>query len=165
MTADGFRNEVLGVIRRWELRGLPPRWTLINTLKELKKRRDTVVASLFESPPLILTATLDDGWGVGIEVIHAACDVLGIPYVFLGLIVSPEVIIRKCEELRPGVLGLTVLHESSLMDLKSLDQNLPENVLILVGGMWIDCREFSRRLKYLKNVLDFMKFFLEPPGK
>lgn len=157
-----MKNDLLNLLRTWESEGIPPRWTLISSLRSLKERREEEGATLIERPYLILTATLDDGWGVGLETIHAACEALGIKYVFLGLMVPPELIIQKCAEIQPDMVGLTILHEPSLELLKELDQALPKALPLLVGGLKIEGGEFSARLRPVRNVLDFVKIFLKP---
>ncbi len=122
-------------LRRWRAQGLPPRWSLLQELQELVALR----SSLGVRHPLgrflhLLTATLDDGWGMGIDMIHHACGVLGLSYRFVGLAKTPEEVVLHCRGERPDVVALTVLLDDTVAMVKHLRAILPGSIPLFVGG-------------------------------
>lgn len=160
---DQFILKIKEMLDEWEEQGMPPRWTLLRSLQTLREYREKNHIQLFPNSPVIMTATLDDGWGIGIDVIHKACEMLGISHRFLGLLVRPGKILKQCGILQPDFLGLTVLHETSLCDLKYIIQNLSPSIMILVGGLSVDIQNdhlSSGRIHYIRNVSQFIRLFL-----
>ncbi|MCX7822585.1 MAG: hypothetical protein N2260_03970 [Syntrophobacterales bacterium] len=144
-------------IRNWEREGVPPRWTLIEQLKKLSDLRKSLgISSVLSSPFRFITATLDDGWGLGLEIIHRACDVLGIDYTFLGLLKSPEEIAKACSNEMPDAVGVTVIQEETLDKLLYLRRLLPDRIEIFAGGSGL--KEFiaPREIVVVNSVLDFI---------
>jgi hypothetical protein len=84
--------------------------------------------------PRLLTATLDDGWGLGLEVIHVYADAMGMTTRFLGLMKSRTDILRGCWDFRPDLLGLSVLQEETAADLQWIRRQLPPATRMLLGG-------------------------------
>lgn len=141
-------------IKKWESEGVPPRWTLIKELNELAQLRKSLGVSL--TPFRLVTATLDDGWGLGLEIIHNACNVLGISYTFMGLLKTPEEIAQLCESEKPDAVGVTVIQEETLDTLFRLRSLLSPKIKIFAGGPAI--KEFISHegIQVFKNVLEFI---------
>lgn len=119
---------------------------------------------MWDPPPLMITATLDDGWGHGIEVIELCAKAAGLRVVSMGLLQAPDSIIAKCRELSPDLLGLTVLQLDSEPDLAVIREHLPPAVRVVAGGppFQIDS-EFAARAGVdfaARHVLDFLQFLL-----
>jgi hypothetical protein len=68
--ADGLRRRLEELLQQWRRAGVPPRWQLMNTLEHILALKDPRT-TIWSPVPLMLTATLDDGWGHGLEVIEA----------------------------------------------------------------------------------------------
>jgi len=60
---------------------------------------NTGVSGLWDIPPLMITATLDDGLGHGLEVIRMFSETAGLEIIELGLLVKPEKIITACKKI------------------------------------------------------------------
>jgi methylmalonyl-CoA mutase cobalamin-binding subunit len=82
----------------------------------------------------MVTATLDDGFGFGLEVIHEWADALGLDVHRLGLLAPPERILAVCAARRPALLGLTVLQLDSEDALVDLGRHLPPPTVLVAGG-------------------------------
>jgi len=168
-TLSNFIASVRKKLENWEKIGIPPRWTLLGELKELQNLRVSLgLSSAIENPPRFLTATLDDGWGLGLEIIHLACDALGIPYTFTGLMKTPEEIIASCTSDLPDIVGITVIQEDSVEKLLHLRRLLPQNIPIFAGGPGLkdaikDAIEMSskEKLVIVKNVAHFINIIME----
>lgn len=169
MAMKGTLNDFIASVRKklesWEKSGIPPRWTLLEELKELQNLRVSLgLDSVMENPPRLLTATLDDGWGLGLDVIHLACDALGIPYTFIGLMKTPEEIMATCVSNPPDAVGISVIQEDSVEKLLHLRRLLPRNIPIFAGGPGLKDRievPSEEKLVIVKNVAHFMKLILE----
>ncbi|MEJ5299511.1 MAG: cobalamin-dependent protein [Thermodesulforhabdaceae bacterium] len=160
-----FLEAVREKLEIWEKSGIPPRWSLLEELKKLQSLRISLgLSSICENPPRLITATLDDGWGLGIEVIHMACNALGIPYNFLGLMKTPEEIVDACASDPPDIVGVTVIQEDSAEELLRLRRLLQPNILILAGGPGLkDPAEISHEnnLIIVKNVSHFIRMIID----
>lgn len=103
-----------------------------DTIRERRLQQE--IPGLWEHPPLMLTATIDDGWGHGLEVIHRFAEAVGLACNPLGLLLNPERIIEECRSHRPDLLGLTVLQFDSEDALKLIRKNIPKRTRIVAGG-------------------------------
>lgn len=117
----------------------PGRATLQASADELLIwRRTEKVPGLWTRPPRMLGATLDDGWGHGIELILKFARALGCDTHFLGVLCSIDTIVEACKKKTPDILGLTVLQldtEAALEDLrKRLTCELCRNLQLIAGG-------------------------------
>ena len=83
---------------------------------------------------IMITATLDDGLGHGLEVIRMFSEAAGLEIIDLGLLVTPEKIITACKKNKPDLLGLTVLQFDSEENILMISRNLPERTKIIAGG-------------------------------
>ena len=124
----------------------------------------TGASGLWENPPLIITATLDDGLGQGLEIIRMFSETAGLEIIDLGLLVTPEKIIAACKKNNPDLLGLTVLQFDSEEDILMISKNLPSKTKIIAGGpVFTADPGFARRAGVhftAKNVAYFIRFLL-----
>ena len=122
-------------------------------------------SGLWDNPPLMITATLDDGLGQGIEVIRMFSETAGLEIIDLGLLVAPEKIIAACKKNNPDLLGLTVLQFDSEEDISMISKNLPSKTKIIAGGpVFTADPEFARRTGVhftAKNAAYFIRFLLQ----
>jgi methylmalonyl-CoA mutase cobalamin-binding subunit len=113
----------------------PSRNALLSAAERvLEWKRGSGAAGLWPRPPLMVTATLDDGWGHGLEVIHLYGEVAGLSIIPLGLLKTPGEIIGACASRQPDILGLTVLQfdtEEALIEIRS---GIPKQTRIVAGG-------------------------------
>ncbi|MBF0121735.1 MAG: cobalamin-dependent protein [Desulfobacterales bacterium] len=166
-----FRDKLNQMIYKWKQIGIPERSHLFQHAKVLSDwKKDNDILSLWIRQPLMLTATLDDSWGHGLEVIHAFADILGLKKVFIGLLQSPEVIIERCKQHQPDILGLTVLQFDSEDELSIIAKNVPHKTKIIAGGsifkadpelinrtgIHFAAKDVSDFLYYMLNTFDFV---------
>jgi methanogenic corrinoid protein MtbC1 len=127
------------------------------------------VSGLWDTPPLMITATLDDGLGQALEIIRMFSETVGIKIIDLGLLVTPEKIITACKKNNPDLLGLTVLQFDSEKDILMISKNLPQKTKIIAGGpVFTADPEFARRTGInftAKNVAYFIRFLLQFEAK
>lgn len=122
----------------WD-RERPGRATLHAAADELIKwRRAENMPGLWARPPRMLGATLDDGWGHGIELILKFAKALGCETHFLGVLCPIDTIVEACKKETPDILGLTVLQldtEEALKELgKKLSREFRRKIKLIVGG-------------------------------
>jgi methanogenic corrinoid protein MtbC1 len=124
----------------------------------------TGVSGLWDKPPLMLTATLDDGLGHGLEVIRMFSEIAGLETIELGLLVTTEKIITACKTYQPDLLGLTVLQFDSEEVILMISENLPLKTKIIAGGpVFTADRKFAARAGIhftAKNAADFIQYLL-----
>jgi methylmalonyl-CoA mutase cobalamin-binding subunit len=154
---------------KWQSKGVPSRSALEKAAGDLHDWKvKTGCSGLWDIPPLMITATLDDGLGHGLEVIRMFSEVAGLEMIDLGLLVTPEKIITACKKNKPDLLGLTVLQFDSEENILMISRNLPSKTKIIAGGpvFSADC-EFVRRTGIhfaAKNVAYFIRFLLQFEG-
>ena len=164
--AQKLRNRLKDLLQTWQTSGVPPRWQLMNTLQDLHAWKDAEhISGLWKPPPMMLTATLDDGWGHGLEVIEQCAAVAGLHVERLGLLKTADDILSACFKLRPRLLGLTMLQFDSEPSLSQITAGVPELTQVLVGGpvFQIDPDLASRTAVHhvAKNVADFLGIVLD----
>ena len=152
--------------KKWQSTGLPSRSGLEKTAGDLHEWKViTGVSGLLDKPPLMLTATLDDGLGHGLEVIRMFSETAGFETIELGLLLTPEKIITACKRYQPDLLGLTVLQFDSEEDILMISRNLPSNTKIIAGGpVFTADREFAARAGIhfaAKNAAFFIQYLLQ----
>jgi len=152
--------------KKWQSTGLPSRSGLEKTAGDLHEWKViTGVSGLWDKPPLMLTATLDDGLGHGLEVIRMFSETAGFETIELGLLLTPEKIITACKRYQPDLLGLTVLQFDSEEDILMISGNLPSKTKIIAGGpVFTADREFAARAGIhfaAKNAAFFIQYLLQ----
>ena len=161
-----FFNAVDRLAKRWLAEGLPSRQRLDETASELERLREHLgVRGIWQHPPFMVTATLDDGMGQGLAIIEKFAALIGIRLISLGLMQSPEAIIDACRRHQPDYLGLTILQFDTEEDLTSISKNLPWKTRIVAGGpVFAGDPDFAGRTGThyaAKNVADFLRFMLD----
>ena len=149
---------------------MPSRSGLEKAAGELREWKvKTSASGLWDIPPLMITATLDDGLGQGLGVIRMFSETAGLEIIDLGLLVAPEKIITECKKNNPDLLGLTVLQFDSEEDILKISKNLPSKTKIIAGGpVFTADPEFARRTGVhftAKNVAYFIRFLLQFEAK
>ncbi len=121
-------------------------------------------AGLWPVPPLMVTATIDDAMGHGLDLIHQYADLAGLRVQPLGLLQSAEAIVAACREMEPELLGLTVLQFDSEDDLALIAQGIPVATRIVAGGPIFKADpELAQRAgvhRVAVDAADFLSFLL-----
>ena len=97
-------------------------------------RRQPGGRSLWSRPPRMLTATLDDGWGHGLEIIQALAEAAGVRVEPLGVLQKPDAVVAACWREIPDLLGLTVLQFDSDDAVRHIRDHLPPATTLVAGG-------------------------------
>jgi len=141
------RDDVRNLLQKWRLKGKPTREDYLAGAQVLESlRRKSPSGGLWTKPPLMITATLDDGWGHGLEIIETLAAAVGVAMHPLGVLQRPAAILAACREKQADLLGLTVLQFDSDDDLTEVTRGLPpETTLIAGGAAFIHDPEFAAR--------------------
>lgn len=135
MSAQDLKEKIERLLHVWRLNGIPTREGFAAEAQALTRwREDKGISGLWQSPPVMVTATVDDGWGHGLELIHRFAEAVGLRVLPLGLLQSPETVIKACHRNRPDLLGLTVVQLDSEEAIAEIARNLPEHTRIIAGG-------------------------------
>jgi methylmalonyl-CoA mutase cobalamin-binding subunit len=169
MTGDQkliFRDKVAGLSTQWCATGLPAGRALDDVAANLNRLREALkVKGLWETPPAMVTATLDDGIGQGLSIIEKFAAAIGMQLVPLGLMQTPQRIVDVCRQHEPEWLGLTILQFDTEDDVKFIAERLPRKTSIVAGGpVFSGDLEFARRTgvhHWAKNVAYFMQLMLD----
>lgn len=130
-----LREKLSDLLEQWQFSGLPSRYEIESAAQELLVWKQTVgISGLWNQPPSMVTATLDDALGKGIEIIQLFAEVAGIKVTPLGIMQSPETIVTECNKRLPHLLGLTILRSDAYDDLKYIGHNIPPTTLLIIGG-------------------------------
>ena len=164
-----FRNAVRCLVDRWLSAGLPSRQVLDQEAAQLSRLRvELGISGLWEHPPKMMTATLDDGLGQGLAIIEAYAQAVGIEVNHLGLLQSPQAVVDHCHRELPELVGLTVLQFDTEEDLKFIADHLPSRSTIVAGGpVFSGDPSFARRTgthQVARNVADFLRLLLKRSG-
>jgi methylmalonyl-CoA mutase cobalamin-binding subunit len=163
---DVFRAYVSHQADHWLATGLPSHQKLEQAAEQIDQMRErSQVNGLWPDPPLMLTATVDDGLGQGLAIIERFAGAIGIRLMALGLLQSPPTIIAACQRHQPDYLGLTVLQFDSEDDLAQIAEGLPRKTRIIAGGpVFTADFGFAERTgthHTAKNVAAFLRFMLD----
>ena len=110
---NAFRQAVGSLADQWLAAGLPSRQKLVEQAEKLDRLREHLKAEgIWEHPPCMLTATLDDGLGQGLAIIEKYALAMGMRLISLGLMQTPQAILDACLRHQPDYLGLTILQWS-----------------------------------------------------
>lgn len=127
-----LRSAIESLLFVWKTEGIPSREVLLFQAAELKENSGG--GGLWSPAPKMLTATIDDGIGQGIELIGRFAQAAGVKVVFLGLLQSPERICREARKIEADLLGLTVLQLDSEPILADICRRLSPRTEIVAGG-------------------------------
>jgi len=164
-----FRKEITRSLSRLTRTGRPSRNALMAEAEKLYAwRRACGVSGLWDDPPLIVTATIDDAWGHGLEVIHAFSHAAGLIIHPLGLMKPPREIIETCLRLSPDLLGMTVLQFDTEQAIQIIRREIPPRTLIICGGPLFhadpDLKTRCGINVVAANAVRFMEFLMTYPG-
>ena len=164
-TATDFKQMILDCLKQWK-GASPTRESYLAAASEWAAwRSERRHGGLWSSPPRMVTATIDDGWGHGLEVIEKLAAALGMRIHPLGLLQPAERIIAACRELAPEFLGLTVLQFDSDDAVSEVVRGIPPSTLLVAGGAAFQYDpDFALRTGtpvVVKNGASFVRFLLE----
>ena len=128
-------DRITRLLDTWSESGLPARASLHAAADDLIKWRVVNgIPGLWRNPPLMIGATLDDGWGYGIQLILKFAEALGCGTRFLGVLLPVDTIVDVCKKESPDIIGLTVLQLDTEDALTELRGRLPRNIRLIMGG-------------------------------
>lgn len=161
-----FRVAVGRLASLWVAKGLPSRQGLDEAAGDLERLKQRLkVNGIWDQPPSMVTATLDDGLGQGLAIIEKYAAVIGIRLIALGLVQRPEAVIDACHRHQPDFLGLTILQLDTEDDLTLIANHLPRDTRIVAGGPVFDGDPgFAKRTGThyaAKNVANFLQYMLQ----
>lgn len=160
-----LRGRIRGLLDRWQRSGLPSRSGFMDAARSLKRWRvENRADGLWPHPPLMITATLDDGLGQGLDLIHPLSEAIGVRFLFLGLLQPADRIIAEAERLRPDLIGLTVLQFDSEAALARIGKDRPRGTTLIAGGpIFRVAGDLARRTGVdfvAASAADFLEFML-----
>ena len=160
-----LRKRLVDLLDHWGKKGFPSHGGLVSTANELMEwKKKTHIEGIWEKPPLMVTATLDDTFGYGLQVIHLYAEVVGIRIKPIGLLQTSEQIVKICCEVAPDFLGLTILQFDTEEALTEICRNLPSKTKVVVGGPIFKTDPYLAQragVHYVaKNVALFLEYLL-----
>ena len=166
---NDFRAAVGNLAGQWTTTGLPSRQSLEEAAGNLECLRERLtVNGIWDQPPSMVTATLDDGLGQGLAIIEKFAAALGMRVIALGLMQTPVAVIGACLRHRPDYLGLTILQFDTEDDLTYIASHLPRKTRIVAGGpVFSGDPGFAGRTGThyaTKNVAGFLRYMLDAPN-
>ncbi|MFO8086144.1 MAG: hypothetical protein R6U27_17690 [Desulfobacterales bacterium] len=160
-----LRDRLVTMLSEWKNSGIPTRHGFQIAAEEtVKWKKKNNISGLWENPPSLVTATIDDGWGHGLQLIHLWAKAAGMKVYSMGLLKTPQEIINKCRQIQPDFLGMTVLQFDTEDDLILITRNLPSKTYCIVGGPIFSADpELAGRAginEVAKNAADFLDILL-----
>jgi len=164
-----LRTRISSLLSAWKASGLPGRTTLHDIADGLLEwRSGNNIPGLWKTPPRMMGATLDDAWGLGIELILKYAKVLGVETHYLGMLVPWPDIVAACSTFHPDYLGLTILQLDSEGDVAALRAHLPASVKMIAGGpVFKITADMQERVKIdfvAKDLSAFLNYLLKIPS-
>lgn len=167
-----LRDRMRTLSATWIRNGLPARTILEQSATELHQwKTEQAINGLWPQPPVMLTATLDDASGLGLDLIELYGRLAGVRIRRLGLVLQPPIIVKICDRERPNWLGLTVLQVDSEKSLTEVRRGLPAETRLIAGGPAFrvdpDLAETCGVFFMARNVAWFIDFLLnwDPAAK
>ena len=165
MMAIDLRTRLTELVAGLHTNGRPSRTELAAAVAEIQQwKTEHQVPGLWKDPPLMVTATLDDAMGHGLDLIHQYAELAGLKVQALGLLQSAETVAATCRKIKPALLGLTVLQFDTEEDLTFIARNIPEATQIVVGGPVFKADpELAHRTgvhRVAADAADFLNFLL-----
>ncbi len=163
--SSDLRQRINHYLSQW--RSMAPTRTVLEAaarnVVEWKNR--TGAACIWEKAPLMVTATLDDGWGNGIQLIHLFAEAAGVRVFSLGLLQNVASVLTVCREKEPDLLGVTVLQLDTEEPLSAICRGLPSKTRVVAGGPVFsadpDLAARAGVFFVARNAADFWRFLLE----
>lgn len=165
METEPLRKHLLDLLATWRREGLPS-WTQAYQSGQalLGWKTEQQIGGLWERPPQLVTATLDDSIGQGLKMIHLFSEVAGVVVTPLGLMQPPEHIVSTCRQLRPDILGMTVLQFDTVDLLDEIADNIPEETQMIVGGpalkMMTTAELRLKNYRVIREVAAYLEYLL-----
>lgn len=161
-----MRDRLTDLLQQWSRRGKQSREDYFSMARELEAlRRQSEWGGLWPQPPSMITATLDDGWGHGLDIIEALAASVGVAVHSLGVLQAPATIVQACRERQPDLLGLTVLQFDSDDALIHITRSLPPGTTLIAGGAaYRFDPEFAERTgthAVARDGIAFLRFLLD----
>jgi methylmalonyl-CoA mutase cobalamin-binding subunit len=130
-----YRIQLQCLSKQWKTNGLPSAQELDRVAQKLEAdKKKYRIQGIWGQKPMMVTATIDDGMGQGLNIIQRYAAVVGLEVHPLGLMQSPEKIVTACRQHRPRFLGMTVLQLDSDDDLTRISRQLPPETMLIAGG-------------------------------
>ena len=165
-----MRKKLADLATDWREQGLPPAKSLMTVGEELlAEKKNRGLGALWPQPPAMVTATIDDGWGAGLEPIRLYAEIAGVAVTHLGLLLEPADVVAGCQRLQPDILGLTILHfETEEILTRQIMPALPAATIAIVGGPIFKTMEAGdlaeKPYQVADTLIDFLDFLLDWPG-
>lgn len=161
-----FRDAVRETADGWLVDGLPSRQVLEESAARLLRLRQKLqIPGLWEHPPCMVTATLDDGLGQGLAIIEQFAGAIGVRLVSLGLLQPAAAIVNACRDEKPDFLGMTILQFDTEETLTTIAGQLPQKTRIVAGGPAftgdLDFADRTGTHYAARNVAAFLRFMLD----
>jgi len=160
-----LREKIIKQFGILDKRSVQPSWTELHTEGKdlLNWKENNEIKGLWEESPLMITATLDDAWGIGLKLIHLYADIAGLDYIHLGLMLTSEQIIDECIKKQPDILGLTVLRSDMQDEFEKICRKIPDKTRIVAWGSVIksEFAECEKGYYSAENAFSFIKYLLE----
>lgn len=129
----GDRLQIL--VENWRALGLPSHSELLALADQIATEVPGSADGLWAPHrPLLLTATMDDGIGQGLQIVERYARLVGMRVQALGLNCSVNEIVMASQKASPQMIGLTVLQWDTLEEITALRRVLPETVALVIGG-------------------------------
>ncbi len=161
-----LRVKIAELLDSWDETGMPSRAGYEAAAADLQEWKSSEgIPGIWQNTPLMITSTLDDGIGQGLQVIHLFSEIAGIKVRSLGLVRPPELIVEECIKHCPDFLGLTVLQFDSEEDLFRICRDIPDPTKVIAGGPVFsgdpDLAERTGIHFVAKNAAAFLRFLLD----
>ena len=165
MEKQSLRHKLWSLVEKWQSTGLPSRDALVNSaLEVIAEKQGDEHASLWSAPPLFATATLDDAWGHGLDIIELYAKAAGMQVTRIGLLMTVEEIISACRRKLPNFLAMTVLQLDSEEDLIQIGNIISPKIKFIAGGPVFKTQpDMARAAKICfvaKDVAAFLEYLL-----
>ena len=131
--------------------------------KLLAWKKEENISGIWKKKPKMITATLEDGVGQGLKMIHLFSQVAGIEIVPLGLMQKEEAIINACIKQAPDFLGMTILQFNSEELLTHIIDHISKETKVVVGGpifKMMDEEDLSKKRYIVLNTVSAYLDFL-----
>ncbi len=166
-TADSpLRAKLLELLEEWKANKFASRYEIEQSGHDLLEwKTSNRISGIWNESPLMITATLDDALGQGIELIQLFAQAAGMEVIPLGICRPATAIITECKKHLPDLLGLTVLRSDVEEDLIFIGQSIPSKTrLIAGGGPLLSDAEIIRdaRICFVaKDIASFVRYMLD----
>ena len=157
-----LRKKLQDLVDGWRQTRLPGRSTLMETGNSLSRwKTDQHLPGLWTPSPVMVTATLDDGFGHGIHLIGLYASLCGVTLYPLGSLAPPSRIIDACQQYHPDILGLTVLRDDQEEALVQIRKGVSPGTLLMAGGPAVMYDPDLASRVGIDRVCQDLRYFLE----